>query len=1268
MVRRFYKIASFLFFLLPILVCSQQINHLGVYDGIRSGAVRAFEKDTLGYMWIGTSQGLNRYSGYQFKNYDKFLTSGVVDIISKNGNLFILGSKGELLQYNYQQDSFASILNLKDLKFLSFELINDHTIIIGLQQGLIIYDLKSKNLSKVLHPKSMFNRSIKVHENKIYIASTKGINIYNYYQSINELVKYKTRLENHEILDLNFDNQNRIWVGTYEKGLFIIDNDDVKKIKTYDQKIKTHTIRSIAFDKNNKALIALEGVGLLIMDDQFNILNKLENTPNEINSLSQNSIYEIFVDEENAYWLGLREVGIDLIYPRDNAFKNIFYIPFKPNSISNNNIRSIYYEDGGNVWFGTENGISKRSPNGTWTNYNTNTPLENKAVLTINKFDDHLILGVYGIGLLNFNTRTGETSTFKLKENGESSKRIFTTFIDNNELWVGGFDGPVKHYINNVLISTYKTGNARCIVAGEDHILYVASSGGVYEINRLDKSVNVIKYVNQQNIDQNHAVLFDKQNNCLWIGNTQGLFKYSLSSKKIKHINTALNFEPGTVFSIQKDANENLWFASDVGLWKLNISQDIIRKYDNGDGVTVDRFGFGASTQSSDGRLAFGGPDGATLFNPLEIPKEKEISKIYISDFQINGVLADSTMIEKNINYLDKIALNYNQNSLSFDFEAPTFHGSKKHSFNWQLKGYDQTKNISKNNRSIVYSKLPPGNYSLAIEAINIENVLSIEPFHIDIIIKNPFWLNHLAFLLYILLGSGITYLFFLIRKSRAAQKFNDNKIKFFTEVAHDIRTPVTLIQLLVSQLSEKNNFQNNIDLIHRNTQNLNEYVTQLLDFQKADRGMLKLSIIKVELKEIIHRTVAELEPLLSKKSIDIIVSVPKIHIWIDENKMSRIFYNLISNAIKYSEDGGKIEIKASKDKKHIKIDFIDNGFGIPEKEQKLIFSRFTRGTNINNKGISGSGIGLMISKKIVELHGGNIKFISKENLGSTFTVILKMGSEHYNENEILIENSNLFEPISLEESITNNKRILLVEDNDDLRLIIKAELEKKYTVLDAPNGKEALLIALAKNPDLIITDVRMPDMGGKELCNVIKSNFQTSHIPIIMISALSGLDDKIEGLEIGADAYLEKPFNMKILITMANNLINSRQAIHKILSPKSKGKITSKSADENFLSEVVDIIKNNITNSEFSIKLISDKTGLSRSNLFRKLKGLTNMSPVDLVIKIKLNHASELLKANNSIRISDVAYSSGFNNPKYFSTLFKKHYGKTPKEYSEEY
>ena len=382
---------------------------------------------------------------------------------------------------------------------------------------------------------------------------------------------------------------------------------------------------------------------------------------------------------------------------------------------------------------------------------------------------------------------------------------------------------------------------------------------------------------------------------------------------------------------------------------------------------------------------------------------------------------------------------------------------------------------------------------------------------------------------------------------------------------------------------------------------------------------------------------------------------------------MSRIFYNLISNAIKYSEEGGHIEINASANNKTIKIDFIDYGFGVPEKEKKLIFSRFTRGTNINNKGISGSGIGLMISKKIVELHGGKIELKSKENLGATFSVILQKGSEHYNEKDILIKDKDTNKSEFIEDDINSKIRILLVDDNEDLRVTIKKELEKKYTVIDAPNGKEALLIAVAKNPDLIITDVMMPVMGGKELCNIIKTNFQTSHIPVIMITALSEVDDKVEGLEIGADAYVEKPFNMKILMATANNLIKSRQRLNQIFNPNSEDKVKIKSADDNFLSEVVQIIKENITNSEFSIDLISEKTGLSRSSLFRKLKGLTNISPVDLVTRIKLNHAAELLKNKADMRMSDVAYESGFNDPRYFSTLFKKTFGKTPKEYSIE-
>ena len=345
--RRFFFIVHFLVFFIPFSLFGQQIKHLGAYDGVKSGAVRAFAKDTLGYMWIGTAQGLNRYSGYNFKNYNKYTTHGIEDIISKNGNLFVLGSKGELLQYQYEQDHFKSLLNLKSRNFLCFEQINDNTIIIGLKSGLLIYDFKSKKLSKVLYPKTFFNRQIHVKQNKVYVASTKGINVYDFFEKNNQLVKHNTLLKNIETLDFDFDKQNRIWAGTYQKGLFVIDNEKVNKVPLFDKRIKTTTIRSIVFDKDDKALLALEGLGLLTMNENFKVVNKIKYNPNSLNSLSQKSIYKIFVDNDNIYWLGLREVGIDLIFPRDNAFKNISYVPYKSNSIPNNYIRSIYFEESG---------------------------------------------------------------------------------------------------------------------------------------------------------------------------------------------------------------------------------------------------------------------------------------------------------------------------------------------------------------------------------------------------------------------------------------------------------------------------------------------------------------------------------------------------------------------------------------------------------------------------------------------------------------------------------------------------------------------------------------------------------------------------------------------------------------------------------------------------------------------------------------------------------------------------------------------------------
>ncbi|MEJ2114245.1 MAG: response regulator [Flavobacteriaceae bacterium] len=663
--------------------------------------------------------------------------------------------------------------------------------------------------------------------------------------------------------------------------------------------------------------------------------------------------------------------------------------------------------------------------------------------------------------------------------------------------------------------------------------------------------------------------------------------------------------------------------------------------------------------------MAFGGPEGVVIFQPLDLERDHEIEKIYISNFQINGKKPDSLTLSKNINYVDDIVLDFDQNSLSFNFETLKFHGSGRNHFEYKLIGYDKNHKKLYGDEKVTYSNLEPGNYQLRATGYNADGEKSKNEYVLNIKVKKPFWKTITAFVTYFLLTCFLIFLIYKVSKANMQKRFNENRIKFFIEVAHDIRTPVSLIQLLVKQLSNQQDVEKSMELIQRNTQNLNEYVTQLLDFQKIDKNQFKLSVGKVDLKDCLQDVINNFTPILQEYSLDIILDAKHIPVWFDVAKMNRIFYNLVSNAIKYSNEGDEIKINGYVKGDSLYIEFIDNGMGIPEKQQELIFKRFTRGTNVSNKGIPGTGLGLMLSKKIVELHGGKILLESKENLGSKFTIIMPNGTKHYN-NEFLLEETRSIDKLNkIDKLIYKNKLILLVEDNEELRKAVRNELDESYTIIEAANGKEGLLIALSKNPDLIITDIMMPEMNGKELCDLIKSNFKTSHIPVIMLTALVGVEDKIEGLQTGADAYVEKPFNIEILKATINNLIKSRENVSHLLEDKKVEKALS--PDETFLSDVIKIIKEHLTDKDFSIDNLCELMGLSRSNLFRKLKGLIQMSPSDLIIKIKLNHAQELMKNKVHFRISDIAYDSGFQDPKYFSTLFKKHYGKTPKEFADE-
>lgn len=1264
----FFK-SFFSLFLASMTFCvsinAQDIKRLDTNEGLINGTINKFSEDSLGYLWIGTDKGINRYSGVQFKKYDlEVITSqesnGIIDILNLKGDLFMISPSGSLIKYLYEFDTFKEILHIKREKFLSIAKLNEHEILISLSSGFIIYDVKNNESLEVFQKDSLINRKVVVDQNKVYVATPKGCYFYNYDFNTHTLNFNKKILVQNDILDLALDYKNRLWVGTELGGLYIVDNDDINKVQLNEISSKNYAIRKIKFDKKNNALIAIDRLGLLVINEKLEVVESFSNDVDDSNSISQNSIYEIFVDDSNAYWLGLREGGINIIYQKDNVFKHIKHILNKSESINNNNIRSVYETSNGDLWFGTENGLSKYS-GGSWTNYNKNPQLFNTAVLTINQYKNDLLIGTYGQGILKLNKTSGVVSKNALNLE-DPLDFIFNISVFNDHFWISGSDGPLMHYYDGKLINKYPIRLVRSIVEGYDGINYAGSNSGFFEINNRNKSIRKIKPEIFNSINEVQALEFDALNNTIWIGSIKGLYKFNLSTETLENISQKANNEIGTVFSIKKDNMQNLYLGSISGLWRYNIKNQLFRKFDAQDGLFIKQFGAGASGKLKDGRFVFGGPEGAVIFNPYDLEKDKLVSNIYISDFQVNGKKTDSLTLSKNINYLEEIELNYDQNSISFNFETIKFHGSKRNIFEWKLEGYDnESKSIYGSNK-ITYSNLKPGNYELQAVGYNADGEKGNGNYSLKLKIKNPFWKTWIAFVFYTLFLGIFIYLLIRITKANIRKRTDEDRIKFFVEVAHDIRTPVSLIQLLVKQLSNQEDAQKSIELIQRNTENLNEYVTQLLDFQKIDRNQLKLSVSKIDLKVCLSNIVKDFTPILQKQSLDIQLDVKNIPVWFDELKMNRIFYNLISNAIKYSNEGGQILIKAFIEREKLKIAFIDDGIGIPEKQQDLIFKRFTRGTNVSNKGIPGTGIGLMLSKKIIELHGGEIILESKENVGSTFTIVLPLGTEHYKQEDLVKETESIEKSNNVDEFLHKNKLILLVEDTLDLRKAIKNELDKNYTVIEASNGKEGLLIALSKSPDLIITDVMMPEMNGKELCNLLKTNFKTSHIPVIMLTALVDVDNKLEGLQIGADAYVEKPFNLEILKATINNLIKSRENVNRLLEDKDVTKQLS--PDERFLSDVIETIKNNLTSKDFSVDTLCENVGLSRSNLFRKLKGLIQMSPSDLIIKIKLNHAEELMKKKTHTRISDIAYESGFNDPKYFSTLFKKYYQQTPKEF----
>ncbi|MEQ8548692.1 MAG: ATP-binding protein [Cyclobacteriaceae bacterium] len=1251
---------TFVFVVILFAVYGQtdfRIKKISVSDGLSNGRIHDMHQDSLGYMWLATANGITRYSGSSFKKYklnasQSSLDPSVLKLCSSSVGFFALLQGGSLFRYDFSDDEWEMLFEKPEEIFTSISFLDTDQIVIGTTDGFFTYQIKDGKIGEKQFTELLYIRRIERLDEAIFMSSSKGL--HKFYQSATgEFLLQESILKDKDILDFQIDVNKAFWIGTENDGVFKYYQGETQSIEFLHQ--KQLSARGIALSQDGTTLVAVDGYGLFILDAFGKPINRISYDPDDPNSLSQNSINSIYVDNR-AIWLGVGEIGLNLIYRQDNHFENISHKSFSDNTINNDIIRSIYQDGQGELWIGTEGGLTRRDLNGQWSEYGKFREELAAPVLSIAYYNKSLVLGTYGQGLLAFSKETGEVKPYGDKV---KLKRVFTTLVDNSTLWVGGLDGPVYHMYKDSVISTYSTGQVKAFAKKDEATMLVGTVEGIYQINSQSKNVSKLQFGGKPIINV-YSLRYDHFNQDLWIANDNGLTKYNYQDKTIESVES-LNEVSGAIYSILQLSSKELWIAAEKGLFKYSIEEKRHRKYAFEDGQIINEYGVGAKTILLDGRVAFGGPKGAVLFDPDKLLEDDASPKIYIANFEINGAEPENGILQ-NVNQKKEIRLPYRDNTLTFDVDYLKLHGSPEFYLEWQLIGHDEEVKRGSNTHSVTYRDLKPGQYQLKVSAINADGYASSNSINLSIEIDKPFWFQWWAIIFYVLFVSAITYLVIVVNRARQNKKFSEEKIKFFIDVAHDIRTPVSLIRLASDQLLQNNNIEESVQIINRYTRNLNEYVSELLDFQKSERKKLRIVASELDVVELLRHIVTDFKSMADQKNITIMSDFPEsLKVWADKIQLGRIFTNLMSNAIKYNHENGKIWISATSNEAGIQIAFRDSGLGIPKNQIDKIFMRFHRAHNAISNEVRGTGIGLMLSKRIAELHKGDIICESEENIGSTFTVKLLHGTDHYDPNDLRIKDKASAINLLKEAQIQGKKLIMVIEDNEDILSYIKRSFTGDYSLITATDGKEGLFKIIENKPDLIISDVMLPSLNGKEICHIIKNDQNLSGIPVILLTALSGLDDKLAGLEVGADFYLEKPFDINVLKLSVKNLLK-RSQLDKEISEKSKKK--SSSIEESFLSNVIEIINKNLSNHEFSIDQLCDEVGLSRSNLFRKMKAITGFSPSDLIQEMRLNRAKQLMIDNANIRIEDVAYKSGFNDPKYFSTLFKKHFKMTPSDF----
>jgi signal transduction histidine kinase/ligand-binding sensor domain-containing protein/DNA-binding response OmpR family regulator len=1285
-------------------------------SSLQSNEILSLYEDPDGNLWVATSGGsLSLYD----RNRDAFTTTPagighgaisnnvVRDVCSDyRGKIWIAHFGGvNILDGKNRQVSEVQLLNntyaslLKNPCNCLFE-DSDRMMWIGTTTGLLRYDPKTKLVSHFLH-------------------------------SDGDAVSLAGNIVNAIAQDKN-DN---LWVGT-DRGLSLLKRG-TSSFTNYlasqndPKSLSSNEVNSIATD--GEQLWIGTGAGLNILSLETGVIQKFSSDYRNVHSLTGESVKCVYIDKQGIYWLGMLAGGVNKYDKNLTLFNLIKCNVFDQKGLNAPIVSSFTEEANGNLFVGTEGGgLSLFNPK---TRLFQHLDIRSKkgsgnqiTVLALGKdARNEIVIGTFGDGLFLFNPERQENRQLVQGNNIHdlNSNFIFCIKKDHEgNLWIGtNGDGINVLDEENKVIARYTpnpklsndlnlpiNGYIRDIEEDRQGNMWIATHGGGIAV--WERGSGKFRIYNTSNSNlPNDKVLALHQDHVgnIWAGSLGGgVSVYRPNAGKFINFSESNGLENNTVYEVLEDKNDLIWVSTNKGISSIDIQTNKINNYNYQNGLQNNNFVHGAGLVSSSGEVFFGGLEGFNYFSPAYLKKNNNIPSVLITDLKISNqsvAPSEDGPIKENISIAKEINLDYKQN-FALSFVGLNYTSSEQNQYAYRLEGFDKGWNYVGNVTTASYTNLDPGAYTFRVKASNNDGIWNEVGASIRVYVHPPWWRTTTAYVLYaLLIISLVLYLrfrsmqklrrkFALEQEQKEVERMRELdrlKIKFLTNLSHDLRTPISLIlgpvDKLLSEENEKHSGQ--LQMIKRNARRLLNLVNQLLDFRKMEEQELRLQQSEGNLVSFVKEVSDSFNDLSERKKIDFVFEshIDQLYTRFDHDKIERILFNVLSNAFKFTLEGGRISLVLERmtnppdeEKTWVCLKITDSGIGIPEDKKDRIFERFFQSPTASSILNHGSGIGLSITKEFVEMHGGIIQVESEYETGTTFYINLpfvpvevrarsvEMATEDCKSN-VSSTNEEPKEKANGSNAINGTSEkpmILLVEDNEDFRFYLKDNLRLHYRVAEASDGREGWQKALSLHPQLIVSDISMPNVDGIELTKKIKGDKRTSHVPVILLTALTGEKEQMEGLETGANDYITKPFNFQVLNAKINNLLALNNTLKttytkqiKVLTPE----LDTASENEKLLNTIMVYLEENLTNTQLSVEDLSKHVGMSRSSLYNKILEVSGKTPVEFIRSVKLEKAAVLLEKSD-MNISQIGYSVGFSTPHYFAKSFKAKFGMLPSEY----